>query len=135
MGALQIILKMKQIDIIREFGNGTYLDCYDEIENSFKIGAFSEKIEVTLTKSTRLKRYFLKIILIAPFLTSLLKSKNNRISFSMLMGGGFELLLPHIFKYGNNFVYMYDAWPRFHDLIQRQAEVLNIKTFLYTLWT
>lgn len=122
----------EQLNLIREVANGTYLDCYDEIETSLKRIAKQKKIKVYYSKRSRLKSLLLKMLSTFKFTKAFFLNKEKTVSLSLLMGDGYSVLLPHLLKHQSNFVYMYDAWPRFHKHIQEQAELLNVKAIFFS---
>jgi len=123
---------MKQINLIRETGNGTYLDCYDEFQDALKSIKQFDKIEIIYSRRKMLNRVLLKIMFRFPLLKRMVNVKARSISLSLLMGGGFETLIPEILRHENNYIYMFDAWPRFHQQIDHEAKVLNVKSIFFS---
>ncbi|WP_316796861.1 glycosyltransferase [Pedobacter agri] len=127
-------MMIENFNLIREFGNGNYQDCYDEIELSLREMHEVKSLKVYRTRRSRLKYLILGILSKIPILTRFLFSKQPKASasLSLLMGGDFSVLLPNILRSGNHYVYIYDAWPRFHHYIQARAELLQIKAIFFS---
>lgn len=119
-----------QINLIRQKNNGTYLDCFDEIETS-AIRNKSCKINVIVSNSNILKKFVIRLPILR-FLLMVLNRKKQVVNFSLLMGGTLESLIPYVFFSNANYVYMYDAWPKFHNEIIKKAKKTNIKTIFFS---
>jgi hypothetical protein len=48
------------------------------------------------------------------------------------MGPAFDFLLPHFYFSCCNYLYMFDAWPRFHSIIMNYAEFLNVRIIFFS---
>jgi len=119
-----------QINLIREINTGTYLDCFDEIESSI-IKKKDFKINVIRSNNYRLKSIVLRLMFFLKFITRI-NIKRNSANFSVLMGASFRSLIPFVFFSNENYVYMYDAWPRFHKEIVKRAKELNIRIIFFS---
>lgn len=122
---------MKKICLVREYGNGNYLDCYDEIEQTLKENS-SNDLEVIKVNQSYTKILFFKVLNKLNLFKVVSFKKKYEISFSVLMGGGFEVLLPHTFLAKHNMLYMFDAWPRSLVTIKSHASFLNISTLFFS---
>ena len=120
-----------KINIIRRVGNGSYLDCFDEMEGGFNIQPDCN-ITIFPSKESRIKQLMLIIFLKLNWVKKLFYSNNQEISFSMLMGASFLSLLPYVLKFRKNYLYLYDAWPRFHSQIEKSALALNIHLIFFS---
>jgi hypothetical protein len=119
-----------QINLIRKKNNGTYLDCFGEIESSL-LRKKSCKVKVVESNGNFFKRVVLRLLFWVRII-KYFKNKKNIVNFSLLMGASFESLIPNVFFSNANYVYMYDAWPRFHKEIIKNAQKLNIKMFFFS---
>lgn len=122
---------MLKINLIRQVGNGSYLDCFDEIETSL-LNTQSCVTTVFQSRDTKLKSLFIRyFVQTGHFIRAFYKNKGN-ISLSLLMGASFGSIVPHVFGFKKNFIYMYDAWPRFHKIIAHVANSLNINLIFFS---
>ncbi|WP_432712681.1 hypothetical protein [Pedobacter sp.] len=48
------------------------------------------------------------------------------------MGASFGSLIPYIFRFKHNYWYVYDAWPRFHQMIAEIAKILDVKVIFFS---
>lgn len=119
-----------QINLIRQKNNGTYLDCFDEIESSL-VRKKDCEIKVIESNVNTFKKVILRLLFFLKFLKFFNKKKQT-VNFSLLMGAAFESLIPHVFFSNANYVYMYDAWPRFHGDIVKKAKKMNIKMIFFS---
>jgi hypothetical protein len=119
-----------QINLIRQKSNGTYLDCFDEIESSItrKKGY---NIKLVKSNDNTLKKVLLRLMFFLKFI-KFLNHKKQTVNFSLLMGASFGSLIPHVFFSNANYVYMYDAWPRFHEDIVKKGKKMNIKMIFFS---
>jgi hypothetical protein len=105
-------------------GPHSHLECQDEFENSLR--KYSKiKLEVVSRKLSFLQSLILKILPVGifPFF------KKNKVSkIALLFGPSFNYLFPDFLLSDNNYIYMYDAWPRHHILIEKRCTQLNVKT-------
>ena len=119
-----------QINLIREKSNGTYLDCFDEIESSI-LRKKDYNIKIIVSNNNILKKVFLRLMFFLKYI-KFFNTKKRSINFSLLMGASFESLIPHVFISNSNYAYMYDAWPRFHEDILNKAKIMNIKMIFFS---
>lgn len=49
-----------------------------------------------------------------------------------MISGDFKLLLPYAFRSSHNFIYMYDAWPRFHRWIFPLLDFFNVRFVFFS---
>jgi hypothetical protein len=119
-----------KINFIRRKSNETNLVGFDEFEAAL-IKKERCKIKVIKTEESKLKNIILKFLDYMDFM-KYIKSKNNTISLSILMGPYFGCLIPHIFSFDKNFIYMFDAWPRYHKYIIKTANILNVKVIFFS---
>lgn len=119
-----------QINLIRQKSNGTYLDCFDEIESSI-VRKKDYSIKVIESDDNTLKKVLMRLMFFLKFI-KFFNNKKQTISFSLLMGSSFGSLIPHVFFSNSNYAYMYDAWPRFHDDIMKKAKKMNIKMIFFS---
>lgn len=121
---------MSNIFLYREVGNGNYLDCYDEIQDSLE-DHFGGNLVVTRTKKTTIKKLLLKYLPVHLFY-KIFSSKSKKVSIFLLMGGDFEILLPYNLYSNRNVIYMFDAWPRNLIEIKNKAEELGVKQIFFS---
>ncbi|KFF05223.1 hypothetical protein [Flavobacterium reichenbachii] len=119
-----------QINLIRQKSNGTYLDCFDEIESSI-VRKKDYNIKVIESNDNALKKVLIRLMFFLKFI-KFFNNKKQTINFSLLMGASFGSLIPHVFFSNSNYTYMYDAWPRFHDDIVKKAKKMNIKMIFFS---
>lgn len=57
---------------------------------------------------------------------------NRQINFSAQLGPDFKLCIPGYLFTSNNFIYMFDAWPRFHHWMAMMFDLLNVKAVFFS---
>lgn len=119
-----------KVNLIKKIGNDAYLDCFDEIETCLK-KKDGYNIKTIYSNDSSFKNVIIRFLNFINFM-KLIKFKNNKISFSILIGSSFGSLIPFVFLFSKNFIYMYDAWPRFHKAIAKNAKILNIKIIFFS---
>ncbi|BAV10200.1 hypothetical protein SAMN05421788_104430 [Filimonas lacunae] len=121
---------MQRINIIKSDATESYYDCFDEFEKTI-VADQRFHVNFRTTKATGIKLYLLKIA-VKLGVSFRWRSGGKRIRFAMLMGASFDKLFPAYWWKGDNYVYMYDAWPRFLPYIIKSCKALNIKTIFFS---
>lgn len=123
-----------KLHFIKPKQNEAFLSCIDELESAFK-----KSPDVTVDSHYSESDFFKKVILKLLFRStnllyklSFLRGSKKEINFAALMGLTFDFLLPCFYFSGSNYVYMFDAWPRFHWMIAKYAQFLNIKIIFFS---
>ena len=56
----------------------------------------------------------------------------KNINFSAQLGPDLKMCLPDFFYTKNNFIYMFDGWPRFHAELGKLFDLLNVKAVFFS---
>lgn len=57
---------------------------------------------------------------------------SQKINFSAQLGPDFKICIPEYLFTKNNFIYMFDAWPRFHQWMALMFDLLNVKAVFFS---
>ena len=123
-----------RLNFVKQQRNEAFLSCIDEIERAFKKNQ-NASVHTYYSKSNFLKNVFSRLVFRLPniaFKIAFLRGQKKDASFAALMGLTFDFLLPRFYLSRCNYVYMFDAWPRFHHLIVKHAEFLNIRIIFFS---
>ena len=127
-------MNYRKIRLLEQKQKAYFLDCVDELYATIAQDAAFE-VERTVVKYSRLKNMVIRVLSKFPFANrfSFTLGGERIINFASMISGDFKLLLPYAFRSNQNFVYMYDAWPRFHRWIFPLLDFFNIKfVFFYS---
>jgi hypothetical protein len=126
-------MNYKKIRLLESQEKEYFLDCVDELYGTI---AQDQSYEVTReqVKHSRQKNLLVRVLSHFPFLSKLhLRVQNEPvINFAAMISGDFKLLLPYAFLSKHNFIYMYDAWPRFHKWIFPLLDFLNVRFVFFS---
>lgn len=125
---------MLNLNFIRQRNSESYLSCINEIESSL-LSNDAIKLNIIYSKSNRIKNIILRFIvkfIDFPYKKYIFVKNQSKINFSVLMGASFTELIPYFLYSSNNFIYMYDGWPRFHRMIAIYSKFLNVKTIFFS---
>lgn len=117
-----------KLNFIRGKSNQTNLACLDEFEKSLKLKLQSD-LNVKHSNKNKFKNFTLKFLL---FFKINIRNNSNSRSLSILMGPYFGVLIPYIFLFGKNYLYLFDAWPKYHIRIANAANLFNIKIIFFS---
>lgn len=117
-----------KLNLIREKSNQTNLVCLNEFEKSLE-SKFPNGLNVIYSNKNKFKNLILKLLL---FTRVLVKNNNNSLSLTILMGPYFGGLIPYVFLFGKNYLFLFDAWPKYHHRIAKTANLFNIKTIFFS---
>jgi hypothetical protein len=120
---------MLKINWVRPEGNESYLSCIDEFETGLVSKA---EVEIVQSNPGYFKLALFKILLRIGKRSLLKWTARREISLSVTMGPTFDALLPQYLLTSANFIYMYDAWPRYHNFIAKACYILNVKTIFFS---
>lgn len=121
-----------KLSFIKPLQDEAFLSCIDEMESAFNKNA---SIRTYYSKSNFLKKIISRLLFKFPnliFKIAFLRGQKKEINFAALLGLTFDFLLPRFYFSRFNYVYMFDAWPRFHSLIIKYAEFLNIRIIFFS---
>jgi hypothetical protein len=123
----------KKIRLLEQQEKEYFLDCVDELYSTI---AQDPGVEVKreVVKYSREKNLVIRLLSKFPFLNrlSLGGGDDGRLNFASMISGDFKLFLPYAFLSRRNFIYMYDAWPRFHVWIFPLLDFFNIKFVFFS---
>lgn len=123
----------KKIRLLEQTDQEYFLDTVDELYGTI---AQDPEFEVTRekVKHGRGKNVVVRLLSKLPFLNRVHLHLGNAlvINFAAMISGDFRLLLPYVFLSRQNFVYMYDAWPRFHKWIFPLLDFLNVRFVFFS---
>ncbi len=121
------------LNFVKQQQNETFLSCVEELEDTFRKND-GVNIKIIRSKTTLTKRILLKMFssVLSVFNPLIPKRTTTVYNFGAIMGPSFDFLLPKFCLNSGNFVYMFDAWPRFHNIIINFAKALNIKVIFFS---
>jgi hypothetical protein len=126
-------MRYRKIRLLEQADKEYFLDTVDELYGTI---ARDSEFEVTReqVKHGREKNAMVRLLSKLPFLNKLhLRLGNAQVTnFAAMISGDFRLLLPYAFFSKRNFVYMYDAWPRFHQWIFPLLDFLNVRFVFFS---
>lgn len=107
------------IRLIQSADRAYFLDCVDELYTVAEKHSAGYSVIRSLNKAGRLKSWLVRKLTDMPqFFSVKIRLGNSRvINFSAMISGDFRLMIPAAFLSKNNYIYMYDVWPRFHRWI------------------
>ena len=111
-----------------------FLDCIDELYRTIEGDQGGFNVDRILIKYSRFKSFLIRKLILFPNLFKFrLKVHNGRVAnFASMISGDFRLLIPYAFSSSNNFIYMYDVWPRFHAWIFPLLDFFNVKYVFFS---
>jgi len=126
-------MSYKKIRLLEQEEKEYFLDCVDELyntihqDNSYEVSR--QRIKFSRQKD-RLVRVLRKFTFLNRF--PIRYRSEPVINFAALISGDFKVFLPYAFFSRRNFIYMYDAWPRFHKWIFPLLDFLNINVVFFS---
>ena len=111
-----------------------FLDCIDELYRTIEKNSEGFDTRRVIIKYPRLKSFLVRKISAIPALFKLRPKLKNLggVNFVSMISGDFRLLIPHALTSRLNFIYMYDAWPRFHCWIFPLLDFFNVKWVFFS---
>jgi len=105
-----------------------FLDCIDELYTTIENNPGAYTVSRTLVKAGRIKSFLVRKLSAIPALLKLKTRVGNSttINFASMISGDFRLMIPVCFFSRQNYIYMYDVWPRFHHWIFPMLRFFNI---------
>lgn len=126
-------MKFNKVRILQHQENAFFLDGIEEFYQTIEQDK-TIKVERKLVTHSRIKSYLVRKLKSMRFLFKCRFNLVNRndINFTAMISGDFGLLLPYALFSKSNFVYMHDAWPRFHYWIFPMLEMFNVKQVFFS---
>lgn len=125
--------KTRKLTLFRSDENQYSNDCvnelYHEIKNTSAYEVTVQEVGALKTKVFiigALRRIVKLFIIHLPFLN------RKNLNFSAQLGPDFKVCLPAFLSAKNNFIYMFDAWPRFHHWMAPMLDLLNVKAIFFS---
>lgn len=129
----KLAMKFNKVRLLETQEEAYFLDgikeLYDVIEKDPLVEATRKVVPYRRIKSFLIRKFILMPWL---FRLKLKRWDNKKINFAAMVSGDFSILMPYALFSKWNFVYMYDAWPRFHHWIFPMLEVLNVKYVFFS---
>lgn len=126
-------MNYRKIRLLEQQDKAYFLDCVDELYATIELDpAF--QVERKIVGYSNQKNVLIRILSKCPFLNRLRPGarKSDIINFASMISGDFKLFLPYGFLSRRNFIYMYDAWPRFHRWIFPMLDFFNIRFVFFS---
>ena len=123
----------RKIRLLEQQDKEYFLDCVDELYATIEADA-SFQVERKVLRHSRAKDRLIRLLRNFPFLNRLRPATLNRktINFASIISGDFKLFLPDGFFSRNNYIYMYDVWPRFHEWIFPMLDFFNVRFVFFS---
>ncbi|KQR72109.1 glycosyltransferase [Pedobacter sp. Leaf176] len=111
-----------------------FLDCIDELYRTIEQDSAGFNAQRILVKFSRFKTFLVQKLILFPKLFKLQPKIYDRqvVNFASMISGDFRLLIPSAFSSSNNFIYMYDVWPRFHSWIFPLLDFFRVKYVFFS---
>ncbi|MGO4878408.1 hypothetical protein ACEN2P_17530 [Pedobacter psychrotolerans] len=109
------------------------VDCIDEfytfISNNNNYNTTIKTVELL-----HLKSYIIGLFkrIVQHFQPKLMIPLTENINFSAQLGPDLKMCLPDFFYTNSNFIYMFDAWPRFHKELGKLFDLMNVKAVFFS---
>jgi len=105
-----------------------FLDCIDELYATIEDQPGKFRVTRQVVTGGRIKSFLVRKLSALP---ALLKGKTRlgdlgTVNFASMISGDFRLMIPVCFFSRQNYIYMYDVWPRFHKWIFPMLRFFNI---------
>jgi hypothetical protein len=126
-------MNYRKIRLLEQQDKEYFLDCVDELYSTIAQDP-SFQVERKVVKYSRQKNLVIRMLSRFPSLSrfKLSGKKTGVINFASMISGDFKLFLPYAFSSRLNFIYMYDAWPRFHRWIFPMLDFFNIRFVFFS---
>lgn len=126
-------MKFNKIRLLQHHDDAFFLDGIKELYQTIEKDTNIE-VERKIVPHRRIKSYLIRKLITMPFL---FKFRNHlaarkHINFTAMISGDFSVLLTDGLFSKLNFVYMHDAWPRFHYWIFPILELFNVKQVFFS---
>jgi len=123
-----------EIRLLQSGDKDFFLDCVDELYEAIETQSPKFQVSRQVVNHGRLKSWLVRKLSGISFLHQLPTRIGNsgRINFAAMISGDFRLFIPAAFFSRNNYIYMYDAWPRFHRWIFPLLNFFNINCVFFS---
>jgi hypothetical protein len=123
----------KKIRLLLQEEKQYFHDCVDELYATIEQDA-SFQVERTVLRYGREKNLLIRFLSKLQFLNRLRPGArpSGTINFASMISGDFKLFLPYAFRSRQNFIYMYDVWPRFQQWIFPLLDFFNIRFVFFS---
>jgi organic radical activating enzyme len=126
-------MNYRKIRLLEQQDKEYFLDCVDELYSTIEQDA-SFEVERTVLRYGREKNLLIRFLGKFQFLNRLRPGTghSSTINFASMISGDFKLFLPYAFRSRQNFIYMYDVWPRFQQWIFPLLDFFNIRFVFFS---
>jgi hypothetical protein len=126
-------MNYRKIRLLEQQDKAYFMDCVDELYRTIACDASFEILREQV-KYGKQKDLVVRMLSKLTFLDSFKFRLKNApiINFAAMISGDFKLMLPYSFFTSMNFIYMYDAWPRFHKWIFPLLDFFNIRFVFFS---
>ncbi|WP_442589155.1 glycosyltransferase [Pedobacter sp. AW31-3R] len=127
--------KKTELRLLQTGDNDYFLDCVDEFYSAIEFANNGFKVRRVMNTYGQLKSYLVRLLTMLPFIPSLKPmqvARDGNINFAAMISGDFRLMIPSAFLSPNNYIYMYDAWPRFHHWIFPLLDFFNVRWVFFS---
>jgi hypothetical protein len=126
-------INYRQIHLLEPQEKTYYLDCVDELYATIALDP-AYKVNRQVVKYSRQKNVLVRVLSKFRFLNRLRLGWNRTevVYFASMISGDFKLFMPYGFLFRQNFIYMYDVWPRFHKWIFPLLDFFNIRFVFFS---
>ncbi|WP_231427183.1 hypothetical protein [Pedobacter sp. Leaf250] len=108
-------------------------DCIDEFYQ-YLISKYPDNVFIKDVGWLKFKVLWIGIFrrLLRYFKPRILLPINKKINFSAQIGPDLKMCIPDFFLARQNYIYMFDAWPRFHHELGEMFDLMNVKTVFFS---
>lgn len=123
-----------KIRLMQSADQDYFLDCIDELYSTIEKQAGAYQVTRTLVKAGRIKSFLVRKLSAMPGLLNFKVriANSDTINFASMISGDFRLMIPACFFTTQNYIYMYDVWPRFHKWIFPMLRFFNISYVFFS---
>jgi hypothetical protein len=111
-----------------------FLDCIDELYTTIEKDPGKFQVTRQVVTGGRIKSFLVRKLSAFPWLLQAKTrlGKSETINFASMISGDFRLMIPVCFFSRQNYIYMYDVWPRFHHWIFPMFRFFNISQVFFS---
>lgn len=108
-------------------------DCIEEFYSSV-MSKYPEKAFIKHVKWLNFKLLWIGLFrrMLRYLKPTILLPIHKSINFSVQLGPDLKMCLPDFFFTKKNFIYMFDAWPRFHAELGKMFDLMNVKSVFFS---
>jgi len=127
-------MENRKLNLLQTDDPDYFLDCIDEFYSVIAHEEGNKNVDRVNVSKAKSKSYLLRAFIKFPLLWKLKIQFNRKkdINFASMISGDFRLITPFSFFSPNNYIYMYDVWPRFQKWIFPLLQFFNIKYVFFS---